>query len=329
MLENRDEQCPLWFGSDFSAIAVSYAQLAGTLAGFAFVAITLIMNRSHRGAAESASPASGGRPQPLSPEEREQDERVLIALICSFLSLVLAAVEYAFLSGERGCSLVQGRAASAEILGGVAFVFAVNLLLYALVQLLSTSAKEFARGFRFLVVVLIPGLALLFLISGLTDLSVSLGDPEKRIPLQPTWDRSRSASGWLPGVLVSLGVAFWVAGRRTRKNPAHPRAVVAWSLTNFPYLPLALSVLAIGWSVSLPNTDPDTHISPAAGWVIVFVGACVLLMQSALLSFESGIEHAPPERRPSRSWRMPTRGELAAAVLAAFAVTFVSRMRRR
>jgi hypothetical protein len=39
------DSCVLWTGFDISIVARNYAQLAGVLAGFAFVVINLVLDR--------------------------------------------------------------------------------------------------------------------------------------------------------------------------------------------------------------------------------------------------------------------------------------------
>jgi hypothetical protein len=45
------DSCVLWTGFDISIVARNYAQLAGVLAGFAFVVINLVLDRGYRRAA--------------------------------------------------------------------------------------------------------------------------------------------------------------------------------------------------------------------------------------------------------------------------------------
>ena len=61
--------CDLWLQFDFSQAAGNYSQLAGVLAGFAFLAIMLVLNRQHRrgGVADIAA-------------EYQQDSRFITAL---------------------------------------------------------------------------------------------------------------------------------------------------------------------------------------------------------------------------------------------------------
>jgi cbb3-type cytochrome oxidase subunit 3 len=64
---------------------------AGVLAGIAFLAIMLVVNRQHRrGSAGDAA------------REYEQDNRFVTALACAFLGLVTAAALFALYRERRG-----------------------------------------------------------------------------------------------------------------------------------------------------------------------------------------------------------------------------------
>jgi hypothetical protein len=75
--------CPASFS--IAGTAAPYSQLAGVLAGFAFLGITLILTRQGGGPSNRPSGESG----------------ILLALLCAFIGLVVAAVEYAVLAGEQ------------------------------------------------------------------------------------------------------------------------------------------------------------------------------------------------------------------------------------
>lgn len=77
--------------------------------------------------------------------EVEHETLTGVALMNAFLGLFLAAVQYSLLAGENGCALTGGRAASAELLGGVSFVASVYMLLYAVVQFVSGSAGTLTK----------------------------------------------------------------------------------------------------------------------------------------------------------------------------------------
>src|SRR6202044_3915112 len=107
------DSCVLWTGFDISIVARNYAQLAGVLAGFAFVVINLVLDRGYRRRGDGRSRAA---------HEVEHETLTGVALMNAFLGLFLSAIQYSLLAGENGCSLTGGRAASAELLGGISFV---------------------------------------------------------------------------------------------------------------------------------------------------------------------------------------------------------------
>jgi hypothetical protein len=117
-------------------VARNYAQFAGVLAGFAFVVINLVLDRAYRRRSDGKSRAA---------REVEHETLTSVALMNAFLGLFLSAVQYSLLAGENGCALTGGRAASAELLGGVSFVASVYMLLYAVVQFVSGSAGTLAK----------------------------------------------------------------------------------------------------------------------------------------------------------------------------------------
>lgn len=168
--------CELWTGFDVSLVARNYAQLAGLLAGFAFVVINLVLDRAYRRRSDGHSP---------DPREVEHETLTGVALMNAFLGLFLTAVQYSLLAGEQGCAIGSGRATSAELLGGISFVASLYILLYAVVQFVSGSAGTLIRHCVFIVAVLVPPIAVFFVEATLTDLALSLGDPQTHRPLQP------------------------------------------------------------------------------------------------------------------------------------------------
>ena len=93
-MEAQGAPCELWLQFDFSQAAGNYSQLSGVLAGIAFLAIMLVLNRQHRrGSTGDAA------------HEYDQDNRFVTALACAFLGLITAAALFALLSGEEGARL--------------------------------------------------------------------------------------------------------------------------------------------------------------------------------------------------------------------------------
>ena len=201
------DSCVLWTGFDISIVARNYAQLAGVLAGFAFVVINLVLDRGYRRRGDGKSRAA---------HEVEHETLTGVALMNAFLGLFLSAIQYSLLAGENGCSLTGGRAASAELLGGISFVASVYMLLYAVVQFVSGSAGTLAKHCVFIVAVLVPPIAVFFIEATLSDLALALADPTTRQPLQPLWDDANDLS--VPIALAVLVVAQRCGGSDARRG---------------------------------------------------------------------------------------------------------------
>jgi hypothetical protein len=300
-------QCDLWLQFDFSQSAGNYSQLSGVLAGFAFLAIMLVLSRQHRRG--SASDAA---------REYEQDNRFVTALACACLGLVTAAALFALLSGEEGCALISGRALSKEVLAGVAFFFSVYTLLFGAVQLVSAAAL--GAHFRFIVAVLTPPIVVAFIVASLDDLALSLANPpgQPEAPhesLLPGWTDSsaslwkfaHSTLTWLIPSVLAICLAVWLAGFRWRRaGDIHGRAasvlsgVVSKALIYLPYASLALVAYAVWRTAMLGRLEAGAHIGAGQAKVLVLVCTVVVVLQSASLSFARGEDVAPEfEAQPS------------------------------
>jgi hypothetical protein len=292
--------CKLWLQFDFSQSAGNYSQLSGVLAGFAFLAIMLVLSRQHRRGSESDAV-----------REYEQDNRFVTALACACLGLVTAATLFSLLSGEEGCALISGRALSKEVLAGVAFFFSVYTLLFGAVQLVAASAL--GTHFRFIVAVLAPPLVVAFIVASLNDLALSLANPpdqpaEPHEPLLPGWTDSstslwnfaHSVLTWLIPTVLAICLALWLAGFRWRRASGTPgqggvvlTRVVSGALTYLPYASLALVAYAVWRTAMLGRLEAGAHIGAGQAKVLVLVCTVVVVLQSASLSFTRGDDRRP------------------------------------
>jgi hypothetical protein len=293
--------CELWLQFDFSQSAGNYSQLSGVLAGFAFLAIMLVLSRQHRRGSESDAA-----------REYEQDNHFVTALPCACLGLITAASLFSLLSGEEGCALISGRALSKEVLAGVAFFFSVYTLLFGAVQLVSASAL--GTHFRFIVAVLAPPLVVAFIVASLNDLALSLANP----PDQPTephesllpgwtdssaslWNFAHGVMTWLTPTVLAVCLALWLAGFRWRRASGAARRVgstltrvVSAALTYLPYASLALVAYAVWRTAMLGRLQAGAHIGAGQAKVLVLICTVVVVLQSASLSFARG-EDRPPD----------------------------------
>jgi hypothetical protein len=277
------DPCVLWSGYDISGVASNYQEIAGILAGFTFAAITVVLDRSRRHRASEG----------VSPRLIEYEKLTGLALVGAFFGLLFASFQYGILSGERGCALTGGRAASEELLGDVMFAASIYILVYGLVQFASNSSGGLAKHARFIVVVLIPPVIVSFAEIKLLDLAVSLGSAETRQPLQPLWDHaSRLAVPIGLGVMAGCG-AVWGVGLKRRRSAAPSGRLPRLAQTALPYLTIAFVMYARARSVvALPTVDPGSHISPAEAWLWVGLLTSLVLVQSTALSFQKGVDNA-------------------------------------
>jgi hypothetical protein len=285
------DSCVLWTGFDISIVARNYAQFSGVLAGFAFVVINLVLDRGYRRRGDGKSRAA---------HEVEHETLTGVALLNAFLGLFLAAIQYSLLAGENGCSLTGGRAASAELLGGISFVASVYMLLYAVVQFVSGSAGTLAKHCVFIVAVLVPPIAVFFIEATISDLALSLADPTTRQPLQPLWDDANKVSVPIALAVLVVAAAVWLAGRKKRSSEMLSGARVQKLRTALPYVTVVVVISAVVRAVTaLPVRNPAAHLAAGEAWLWVAVFAAVLLVQSAALSFQTGVEVADVDAEQS------------------------------
>jgi hypothetical protein len=276
------DSCTLWTGFDMSSVARSYAQFTGILAGFAFVVINLVLDRAYRRHSDGRS---------LSPREVEHETQVGIALVSAFLGLVLTTLRYALLAGENGCALIDGRAASAEVLTAVSFAASIYMLLYAIVQFFSGTAGILAKHCVFIMVVLVPPISVFLVEDTLSHLALSLGNPQTHQPLQPLWDRATELAIPIPLAVGLLGAIAWFLGIKRRRSELPAGRLTQRLRTVVPYITVAVVAAVMVRSImGLRYASPAVHISSGEAWFWVALLAVALLVQSAALSFQKGVE---------------------------------------
>jgi hypothetical protein len=292
----------LWLQFDYSKSAGYFSQLAGVLAGFAFLAITLLLNRQHRRGTEADAA-----------QEHRQDAQIVTALGCALLGLVAAAAMCALLAGEQGWWLTSGRGMSRYVLAAVAFVFSLYTALFAAVQLVSVAAL--GAHLRFMVAVLTPPAVVAFLVTTIYDLASALAYPPNQRPapdkpIAPGWNQ-RDSELWAythQGLTWSLPIVFvfvlcaliWCAGLRWRRTTGEGgrlasalRRVVSAGSTYLPYLSLALVAWTVFRTAALSHMEPAAHIdSGSAAWLI-WTCVVILVLQSACLSLIPAADARP------------------------------------
>jgi len=290
----------LWLLFDFSKSAGYFSQLSGVLAGFAFLAITLLLNRQHRRGTDADAA-----------QEHRQDDQIVTALGCALLGLVTAAAMYALVAGEQGWLLTSGRGSSRMVLAGVAFVISVYTAFFAAVQLVSAAAL--GAHLRFMIAVLTPPAMVAFLVVALDDLALGLAyplgqRPAPGEPMGPGWTQGRAELSayahhgmtWSIPIVFVLCAVIWCAGLRWRRatdeggRPASAlRRADSAGLTYLPYLSLGLVAWTVWRTTVLSRLEPDAQIDSAHAVSLIWACVVILVLQSACLSLIRGADASP------------------------------------
>jgi hypothetical protein len=276
------DSCVVWTGFDISVVARSYAQLTGILAGFAFVVVNLVLDRAYRRRGDSRS---------LEPREVQHETQVGIALVCAFLGLFLTTLRYSLLAGETGCALIDGRAASAEVLTAVSLGVSIYMLLYAVVQFFSGAAGILAKHCVFVLAVLVPPITAFLVEDTLTHLALSLGDRATHQPLQSLWDWATRLAIPLPLAIGFVCAIGWLAGIRRRRSESPDGRVGQAVRTVVPYLTVGVVSASMVRSImALRYINPAAHITAGEAWLWIGVLTATLIVQSVALSCQKGVE---------------------------------------
>jgi hypothetical protein len=296
---NDQTSCDFWLQFDYAKSAGYFSQLAGVLAGFAFMAITILLSRQHRRFEADAA------------QEHRQDDQIVTALGCALLGLVTAAALYALLAGEQGWSLTSGRVLSRSVLAGVAFVFSLYTAFFAAVQLVS--AAHLGAHLRFIVAVLTPPAVVAFIVATLDDLALALAYPlnQRPTPGQPIgpgwaqgrvalWTYAHHAMTWSIPIVFVVCAVIWSAGLRWRHATGGAgrvasvlRSVVSWGSTYLPYVSLLLVAWTVWRTAALSRMEPGAHIDSGHAEWLIWTSVVILVLQSACLSLIRGVDARP------------------------------------
>lgn len=278
----------------FGPSAGLYSTMASVLAGFAFLAATLVIGGTHRRSGDGpATDAEHAR-------RHRADISLLVTLTIAFMSLILTSIQYAEIAGETGCAITQGRSASEEFLAGVSFVFSILLLSYAIVQMIAASGiPRVGHSIRRLVAVVVPAVAMLLLAAAADEVAYTpwIGGRPTTSGLAGFIENSRTSVG-LAGLILLLTFLTWRLPVNFPRLAARiQREIESRDIQRFfPYISLLGATLA----VLRVNTFNELHPADKLGlgelvvWLVFcFVG---LLAQSALLSLQRiDVDHLTSE----------------------------------
>jgi hypothetical protein len=283
----------------FGPSAGLYSTLASVLAGFAFLAITLVIGGTHRRAgSEPATDAEHAR-------HHRTDIGLLVTLTIAFVSFILASVQYGEIAGETGCAITQGRSASEEFLAGVTFIFSVLLLFYAIVQMISDSGiPNLGHSIRGLVAVIAPPVAMLLLAAAAEEVAYTpwINGRANTSGLSGFIENARVNPG-LSVLLLLLSILIW------RVPVTFPRfgARIQGGIESrgmqrfFPYISLLAAILAVLRENTFSELRPNDGLGDVELVLWLVLCSVGLLAQSALLSFQRMGLDPDHQRRPSRS----------------------------
>jgi hypothetical protein len=155
------------------------------------------------------------------------------------------------------------------------------MLLYAVVQFFSGTAGVLAKHCVFILAVLVPPITVFFVEDTLTHLALSLGDPERRRPLQSLWDWANRLAIPIPLAILVVCAAVWYMGIGRRRSESPLGRVAQQVRTVVPYLTVAVVAAALVRSiVALRYTSPAAHIGPGEAWLWLALLTVALQVQS-------------------------------------------------
>ena len=267
---------------NYTATAGLYSQVAGVLAGFAFSAILLAITRN------------------ALRQDKKTLGRAVAAFLAAFFGLVLAAVQYAVMSGELIQPQRSGRLAIEEVLDGLAFGISILVLLYGVVLLLQADSRlELATIWAERVMATFgPVITLLLLLAGGQDIeSVRQGRTSASLTCN-------SPGGWQLAsyVVVFVGVCSLLLLRRLRDrlpSLSQDRQIVSsFVLTLAVAVSIAHSTISIVYDYRL---IPPAYMS----FALLAASAAALNVFSFLVLATRPDRVAPKSGRRGGTWQVP------------------------
>ncbi|SCG60152.1 hypothetical protein [Micromonospora zamorensis] len=269
---------------DIGATAASYSQVAGVLAGFAFSALLLYLNRTP-GASEHVQSVNKRRPD----EGSQVHQQVTVVLFNTLGSLIICAVSYGILASHPPDSEI---AFSAIFLHGPAFCLAILGMFYAT----ALAAAPFGHllpmlaSARILVGVIGPVVAMTLIAAAALDIDIrgcigqaAVGQGVSdvcRVNKEVALTRPYGFGLLLSALTVLIGVLALVVFRKPRTPPP------LW-------IPKVMARLIIGSAVTMiagtvfVGTKPVTYLLPDPALFGVLALSFAILTSFAVLAARS------------------------------------------
>ncbi len=247
---------------DVTQSATAFSAVAGVLAGFAFLAIILLLESRVRGRGEETRQARRGL------------ENVLITFVTAFLSAVIASFLFAQVSREQ---VVSTRALTLGFVSSVTLSVAVLDLIYGVVWMLKTwGLREATLVTSSISALLAPGLVFLYIgISGLDIISERESDLAT-----DTW-----LSYLMLALLAVLVGLFFVVKMTEALSPVTRRLASDRAVRITAYASLgiaALSAAGIGIIGEFGTDFSLSRLGVALAVFVIFFALClyILLVQA-------------------------------------------------
>lgn len=249
--------CPSGPTYDTVATAGLYAQIGGVFAGFAFTALIIIL-----------------RPR----EGEHRVEGLPLTLLAAFFSLVVSAITYAVLAGER---MAPGRARVEQLIASLPFAMSIIMLLYGVSLLMAASSvvqRSSVRASQVLAAVAAPTLSMFFLTLAALDVETMRIVSHRAV--DPTYCGSLEPIRTIGRVLIALLLillifaATWRPGGRLRRTARDLRSAA-------PLLALAMTMLA-AVGVGLVSTQKPQFVLPTFAVIVLL---CITALSFAAVGF--------------------------------------------
>ncbi|MEU5725022.1 hypothetical protein ABZ783_24795 [Micromonospora sp. NPDC047738] len=230
------------------ALAGAYAQVAGLLAGFAFVCLANYLGSDRRRTNTSSADVLG--------------RRISVTLFSAFAALVLISVLYALLTGEGDAT---ARANTGIVIIGLPFGLSVLTLFFAL-TLMATERdfNEMIRLGRVLVVIVGPAIVHLRLMNALSVL-------ETKATAQPSPYQLGIA---LVVALLMVSSVAYLTTKTNRDDQHRQKPLIATAATTHAGLLIAV---AAAFLASFVAAQPEAYKPARVTLYVIAIAAFVLL----------------------------------------------------
>lgn len=260
----KPPDCPIELSFNISETSGLYSQLAGVLAGFAFVALFFLITDARKRYLKST----------------EQIPRLGVSV---FISLVLVSVSYALLAGETANS---GRAATIELVVALGFIVAGTGLFHLIHQLivgvkssgvLPVGGDDAAAStVRSMLSYAFPVILLSTLLGGMDDYNdIRFPPPPYRAPLAGNWNRDQldliAALCLVAGLAIPPLVRWLPIPRYTDQYKADRARV--WITHAIPLLAAGSTIVAFVFSAKygICDTMPEWMAITAVAVPTIFL----------------------------------------------------------